>query len=253
MQLSDLDLSKWEQYQDDITTDALWLTPYSTRPKFFIPKRELFDSIPKENKNFHGLFIPEIPYQFIRRFTKPGDVVWDCFAGSGTTHYVAQILNRECICNDLTPTKSFIIQADSRVFNPGKKVQLLIMHPPYWNIIHFSDDLADGSNISTFESYLLWFERIVKNAMQFLEVNRFLILVAGNVYHNGEEITLGYSLKEIIRQHGFKLKSHIIKDYGETKGGNGGRSYNLNYYRQLRGNYNNFYGDNIFLLQKVRE
>jgi DNA modification methylase len=252
MQLNDLDLHNWRQYQNDITTDALWLTPHSTRPKFFMPKRELFNLIPKQDKVYHGLFIPEIPYQFITRFTKARETVWDCFAGIGTTHYVADFLNRKCICNDLTSQKDFIIQADSRTFNPGTNVQLLIMHPPYWQAVHFSDKLEDGSNQPTLESYLAWFKEIVENTIQYLDVGRFLVLVAGNIYYESEEVTLGYYLKEIIRAYGFKLKSHIIKDYGETKSGNFGKAYNLNYYRQLRGNYNNFYGDNIFLLQKVK-
>ena len=105
----------------------------------------------------------------------------------------------------------------------------------------------------TLKEYESWFDKVVANTTQYLDNGRFLVLVCGNLYKDGEEITLGYYAKEIIRRHGFKLKSHIIKDYGETKSGNFGKFYNLNYYRQLRGNYNNFYGDNIFLLQKVSQ
>jgi DNA modification methylase len=217
-----------------------------------MPKRELFSLIPKEDKSYHGIFIPEIPYQFIRRFTKSGDTVWDCFAGIGTTHYVADFLGRKDISSDLTPRKSFILQGDAVSFDPQTNVQLLIMHPPYWDIVHFSDNPNDGCNQPTLDSYLTWFEKVVTNAVQYLDTGRFLILVAGNIYRDGEEITLGCYMKDIVRAHGFKLKSHIIKDYGETKSGNYGKTYNLNYYRQLRGNYNNFYGDNIFLLQKVQ-
>lgn len=47
----------------------------------------------------------------------------------------------------------------------------------------------------------------------------------------------------------FICKAHIIKDYGETKGTEG-KNYNLNYVRQLRSGYNNFYGDNIFILKR---
>ena len=38
-------------------------------------------------------------------------------------------------------------------------------------------------------------------------------------------------------------------DYGETKGTKV-KNHNLNYMRQLRGRYNNFYGDNIFILKR---
>jgi DNA modification methylase len=205
--------------------------------------------LPKNSQIFHGLFIPEIPYQFIKRFTKQGETVWDCFGGSGTTKKVADLLKRKCIINDLTPKENFIIQGDSECFNPGKNVQLIILHPPYHNIIKYSNKNNDGSNFESVEEFLFWFTRIAKNVTRYLDKNRFLILICGNIYSSGEEHTLGVWCKDILRELGFKCKSHIIKDYGETKGSDK-RKYNLNYYRQLSGNFNNFYGDNIFVLQK---
>lgn len=84
----------------------------------------------------------------------------------------------------------------------------------------------------------------------YLDKDRYLILVCGNIYSNNEQHTLGVWTKDIVRKYGFICKSHIIKDYGETKGGDA-KSYNLNYYRQLKGGYNKFYGDNIFIMKKV--
>ena len=70
------------------------------------------------------------------------------------------------------------------------------------------------------------------------------------MYLNSEEHTLGVWCIDIIRKYHFKCKSHIIKDYGETKGGN--NNYNIQYYRQLKGNFNNFYGDSFFVMQKIK-
>ncbi len=240
----DLDLKNWRRYLGDVTTESLWITDHNN--KFIIPKREF---LPKNSPLFHGLFIPEIPYQFIKRFTKENETVWDCFGGSGTTKKVADILKRKCIINDLTPREKFITEADSQFFNPGNNVQLILMHPPYHNIITYSDKKNDGSNFESIEDFLIWFARISKNVTQYLDYKRFLILICGNIYSHGEEHTLGVWCKDIIRDFGFKCKSHIIKDYGETKGSDK-KNYNLNYYRQLKGNFNNFYGDNIFILQK---
>lgn len=247
--ISDINLNEWRKYLGNITTDSLWIEEKKKSDgKFIIPKR---DFLPKNSSTFHGLFIAEIPFQFILRFTKEKEVVWDCFAGSGTTYKVAKILNRKCISNDLTPQEDFIIKADSTTFNPKKKVQLLFMHPPYHNIVKYSKKKECGSNCNSIENFLIWFEKVVKNCVKYLEKDRFLILVCGNIYQNSEEHTLGVWCKDIIRKYGFKMKSHIIKDYGETKGGQ--KNYNIQYYRQLKGNFNNFYGDNIFILQKVKE
>ena len=120
----------------------------------------------------------------------------------------------------------------------------------WYNVLRgFHKKEEDGSNHKSIPQFLDWFEKVVKNVTPHLEKTRFLILVCGNIYQDGEEQTLGVWCKDIIRKYGFKCKSHIIKDYGETKGGN--KNYNLNYYRQLKGNYNSFYGDNIFILQKI--
>jgi len=244
---NDIKLDEWKKYKDNITTDSLWLeNKKKDDGKFIIPKR---DFLPKNSSYFHGLFIPEIPYQFILRFTKKNETVWDCFAGSGTTHKVAKLLNRRCISNDLTPQEDYINQGDSTNYNPEQKVQLLFMHPPYHNIVKYSDKKECGSNCQNIIEFLLWFENVVKNCIQYLDKNRFLVLVCGNIYQNSEEHTLGVWCKDIIRKYGFKLKSHIIKDYGETKGGQ--KNYNIQYYRQLKGNFNNFYGDNIFIMQKM--
>ena len=244
--INDIDPKEWRQYLGDITTDSLWIEEKKKSDgKFIIPKREL---LPGNSSTFHGLFIPEIPYQFITRFTKKMETVWDCFGGSGTTYKVAQILKRQCIINDLTPKKNFIVQGDSRFFTPPRKVQLLFMHPPYHDIVKYSKQEGDGSNCSSIEKFLHWFEDVVKNCVQHLDENRFLILVCGNIYQKSEEHTLGVWCKDIIRKRGFKLKSHIIKDYGETKGGQ--KNYNIQYYRMLKGHFNHFYGDNIFIMQK---
>ncbi len=246
MKLNDLDIKKWKAYKGDITTDALWISnPCKDDGKFIIPKR-IF--LPKNSPDFHGIFIPEIPYQFIKRFTKRGEAVWDCFGGSGTTKKVAEILGRSCIINDLNPASPLVQKGDSRFFNPHKKVQLIIMHPPYHNIIKYSSKEGDGSCLPNVARFLIWFKEVVKNVIQYLETKRFLILVCGNIYTNKEEQTLGVWCKDIIREQGFFLKSHIVKDYGETKGQQ--NKYNLQYVRNLRGNYNSFYGDNIFILQK---
>ena len=124
------------------------------------------------------------------------------------------------------------------------------MHPPYHDAVQYSEKSADGSNQKDIKSFLEWFEDVAKNIIPCLEPKRFLILVIANIYRNGEEKTLGVWCSDIIRKHGFILKSQIIKDNGECKA-KGGKEYNLNYYRQLKFNFNNYYGDNIFYLQKT--
>lgn len=78
---NDIKMNKWKNY-DDLFVDSLWI----------IDKR---DSTGVHNSKYHGNFIPQIPNQLFRRFTKKGDLILDPFAGSGTSLIEAQRLNRD--------------------------------------------------------------------------------------------------------------------------------------------------------------
>lgn len=53
--------------------------------------------------SYRGSFKPELPDFFIRRFTRPGDVVADPFGGRGTTALQAALLGRKPVSNDVNP------------------------------------------------------------------------------------------------------------------------------------------------------
>jgi DNA modification methylase len=250
----DLDLDNWKQYIGDITTNARWLSTNSDNPIFgnwFIPKRNNLPTIPASVKSHHGLWISEIPYQMIQRFTKKGETIWSVFGGTGIDYDIAKYLGRNCIINDLEPKRSFIQQGDSRTFNPNAEIKMALIHPPYWDIVKYTDNENDGSNKKTLKEFLQWWEEIVDNVDKYIIKDGYIILACGNIYKNSEEIELGELLKYIVLKKGYILKQHIIKDYGETKGSSA-KNYNLNYYRQLKGGYGNFYGDNIYILKKQK-
>ena len=72
----------------DINVDSLWL----------IQKR---DSFGKHENNYHGNFVPQIPYQLVKRYTHKNDNVLELFAGSGTTLFECERLGRNYIGFDI--------------------------------------------------------------------------------------------------------------------------------------------------------
>lgn len=233
-----------------ITTNSRWLSTLSEHPvygNFIVPKR---DYLPKPSNEHHGVWIAEIPFQMILRFTKENDIVWSQFGGSGVDYEVSKYLNRQCIITDLHPKHNYIIKADSRHFTLNEKANLILSHPPYWDIIKYSDNENDLSNCKTLKEFLEFWKQILENSSNNLNDNGYFVFACGSIYKNSEMIDLG-NIMLMFAQKYFILKQHIIKDYGNTKGTEI-KNYNLMYYRMIKNGYGEFYGDNIFIMQKKK-
>lgn len=227
--INDLEMSKWKELTD-VWTDSLWI----------IPSR---DNSGAHSGHYHGNFVPQIPHQLLTRYTKAGDFVLDPFSGSGTTLIEAQRMDRNSIGIELQPSiaaeaiarihseqKSGIIADtfvdDSRTFDTNrildtykiKNVQFIIYHPPYWDIIKFSEDVNDLSNSKSIEEFLDNFRQVVKNTSAILEKGRYCAVVIGDKYANSQLIPLGFYCMQAMQQEGLTLKATIVKNFEETKG-----------------------------------
>lgn len=258
--INDINLNCWKEYTD-IYTDSLWICD----------KR---DNSGVHTAGYWGNFIPQIPNQMIKRYTKKNDWVLDTFVGCGTTLIESQRLGRNGIgielqenvaqkarkfissepnnyevISEVVTDDSSIVDYKSLLQRHGQKsVQLLIMHPPYFDIIKFSNDPRDLSNASSVESFLKLMNKIVDNASTVLDKGRYLVLVIGDKYSKGEWIPLGFlTMNEIIKQN-FSLKSIIVKNFEETTGKRNQKE--LWRYRALVGGFYVFKHEYIFLFNK---
>jgi len=264
--LNDLDLTRWREY-GDLITESLWQIPERGRSG-------------THNGDYHGNFVPQIPYQAMRRYTKQGDVVLAPFLGSGTTLIECRRLGRHGIGIELKPElaqatrariqreknpdkiKTQVINADSAdiLHTPRliekklqainrQQAQLAILHPPYHSIIKFSERPEDLSNCPNVESFLQRFGHVVDVTTEFLETGRYLTLVIGDMYERGEWIPLGFQCMQAVQQRGYKLKSIVVKDMQNNRAKR--NLENIWRYRALAGGFFIFKHEYVMFFRKT--
>lgn len=259
--INDINLNRWKEYED-IQTDSLWL----------VANRERGGA---HSAKYWGNFVPQIPHQMMRRYTKAGDWVLDVFAGSGTSLIEGQRLGRNTIGIELQPqvarmarkaiasepnafdVTSQVVCGDSATIDAKKllrahgqeSAQLVIMHPPYFDIIKFSEDERDLSNAPSVEAFLETIGRVVDNVSPLLDRGRYLAVVIGDKYANGEWVPLGFRTMDAIQQRGFMLKSVIVKNFEQTTAKR--QQKELWKYRALAGGFYVFKHEYIFVFKKT--
>ena len=258
---NDIDPQKWKEY-DDVETDSLWL----------IDKR---DNSGAHTGDYHGNFVPQIPHQLFTRYTKKGDWILDPFMGSGTSLIEAQRMGRNSIGIDLQPEvvrEAYdriqteqrddctvkVAVGDSRTLPMEKllqsvgikNVQFVILHPPYWDIIKFSEKEGDLSNSTSLDTFLQSFGEVIDNSTRYLEKNRYCACVIGDKYANSQVIPLGFHCMNQFIEKGFLLKAILVKNFGETKGK--ANRQGIWRYRAITNDFYIFKHEYIFVFKKVR-
>lgn len=256
--INDIDLNNWKDYTD-ITTDSLWI----------INKR---DSSGNHKGDYHGNFVPQIPNQMLKRYTKANDWILDPFVGSGTTLIECQRLGRNGIGIDIDDnilkvaeertltekgnSKFDFLNGDSSdidlspIFKKENisKVQFIIYHPPYWDIIKFNDKKGNLANSKTLKEYIKKFENVVDNTAQYLEKGRYLAIVIGDIYKNSEWVPLNTYINMLMINKGYKLKSMVVKNMEGNRGKENQQA--IWRYRALAGEFYIFKHEYILIFQK---
>ena len=258
--INDINLHRWKEHTD-VITDSLWV----------LPKR---DATGAHLAWYWGNFIPQIPHQLMLRYTKKGDWVLDPFLGSGTTLIECRRLGRNGVGIELNAevaaraeelvrqektrhsVRTEIVTGDARTIDArrtldnlgAKKVQLLIMHPPYHDIISFSDDDKDLSNAASTEEFLKMFGEVLDNLDPVLERGRYFALVIGDKYSKGEWIPLGFHCMSEVLKRDYSLKSIVVKNFEETRAKRDQKQ--LWRYRALVGGFYIFKHEYIFIFKK---
>ena len=181
---------------------------------------------------WRGNWSPYIPRNLLLRYSQAGDLVLDQFAGGGTTLVEAKLLNRNIIgvdVNDIALNrcrekidfehdgangKVYLYKGDARKldFIPNEKIDFICTHPPYADIIKYSDDLDNDLSRCNVKDFLVEMEKVAAESYRVLKSNKFCAILMGDTRKKGCMIPMSFDVMKVFQKAGFTLKEIIIKE-----------------------------------------
>ena len=172
----------------------------------------------------------ELVDEFVRFFTREGDVVFDPFLGVGSTIVSAERLGREgigielseefiAVCKTRCSEKSILLNGDSRKLIrkiANDSIDFIMTSPPYWNILGkkrghsdsqhgdrmkkglqltYSDLVEDLGNIEDYDVFLNELVKLFNKCYSKLKNGKYMTIVIQNFRNDdGEYMTLAWDL-----------------------------------------------------------
>lgn len=180
---------------------------------------------------WRGNWSPYIPRNIILRYSKEGDLVLDQFAGGGTTLVEAKLLKRNIIGVDVNDAainrcrektnfehegangRVDIHKGDARNldFIANDSIDLICTHPPYANIIKYSDGIDNDLSQLKVADFFEEIKKVASESYRVLKKDKFCAVLMGDTRQKGCMIPMSFEVMKIFQHTGFKLKELIIK------------------------------------------
>lgn len=186
---------------------------------------------------WRGNWSPYIPRNLILRYSKEGDLVLDQFAGGGTTLVEAKLLNRNIIGVDVNEDalercrnkvdfehegadgKVYLYKGDARnlEFIPDESIDFTCTHPPYANIIEYSENINEDLSRLKIPQFLVEMKKVAEESYRVLKKDKFCSILMGDTRIKGCVQPMSFEVMKIFEATGFKLKEIIIKEQHNCK------------------------------------
>lgn len=184
------------------------------------------------SSEYRGNFAPQVPRNLILNYSQKDDLILDPFLGSGTTVIEAKLLDRQSIGIDINPEalklakskldfngnykyEPELILGDVRNLHDiiSSSIDLIITHPPYFNIIDYSDGeiQEDLSTINNLKIFLKEISKAAEELFRVLKEGAYCAVLIGDTRINSHYVPLSYYFLDIFLRSNFILKEEIIK------------------------------------------
>jgi DNA modification methylase len=218
-----MSITKWEPDNFELQMNTVWS----------FPKRGNWAT---HDAKYRGNWSPYIPRNLLLRYSHEGDLVLDQFVGGGTTLIEAKLLGRNIVGVDINPAAlercrektSFdcknagqvhIKNGDARNldFVPSESIDFICTHPPYADIIKFSDDIVGDLSQFRVPQFLEQMISVSTECYRVLKPSKFCAILLGDTRKKGHVIPMSFDVMKIFQSAGFTLKEIIIKEQHNCK------------------------------------
>lgn len=210
---------------------------------------------------YRGNWSPYIPRNIILRYTKEGDWILDQFLGSGTTLIESKLLNRNAVGVDINE-KALIISKNNLNFDIDNKAKiylkygnacdlyflkynkfdLICTHPPYADIIKYSDGIEGDISVLEYTDFCDRMSDVADECYRVLKRGKICALMMGDIRKKGNIIPLGFKVMQIFLNKKFILKEIVIKKQNNCR--------STNYWKDICGSFLLIEHEYIFIFQK---
>lgn len=187
--------------------------------------------------DYRGNWPLEVPRNIILRYSKENELVLDPFVGSGTTIIETKLLKRQGIGIDINKNAIEIskrniqfkkVDAIEPILLLGNvlklkdiiqdnSIDLVCTHPPYANIIKYSNDIPDDLSRLNIDEFLSKMNEVSKELFRVLKHNKYCAILMGDIRKNNNVIPLGFNVMQAFQKVGFILKEIVIKQQHNCK------------------------------------
>ena len=179
---------------------------------------------------WRGNWSPYIPRNVIMRYSVEGDTVLDQFVGGGTTAVEAKLTKRNFIGIDVNPVAierstekcnfeyaspsqiQFMLGDARKLDLADESVDLICTHPPYADIIQYSEDIDGDLSHLKIKDFLCEIRKVADEAYRVLKEGKFCAILMGDTRKNGMVQPLGFETMRLFELAGLKQKKLSLKN-----------------------------------------
>ena len=169
-------------------------------------------------------FTQALPEMFIKEYTQKGDVVFDPFAGFGTTLFAASKLGRVGVGVEYDEERvSYIkktLKSPSKIINDSSlqlskldlpKIDLVFTSPPYMRYFDKENPLSNYNKLGSYKDYLSGINKICSQLKKIVKKNGYVVFEVSNTFDKDYPMTpLAWDVGKVISKYFYFERDFIF-------------------------------------------